>query len=514
MKSNIRIILLLIGVLFAACYEDKGNYDLVDYNRIVKITQNNALSKYSITLGDTVRIVPVITWKYPDRDTITAFEFTWKTRWDGDTISKERVLEYIPQECGTFNVYLYVLEKETGVISRNSWQVKVNTPYLEGWLIASNINEQPSLSYIRRDSWKDDENKTHYFWTDFVNLYATLHSDASLGSEKMIGMSSYTVDSYDDELIVFQEGGKATVLNGLDFGKSLNVSSEFPNGVYPAGFIPKDFKRGGACDFILGEAGELYWRRNLNLSKMYHEVAFMDVPIYFPKGAKISHFFDIDVYRANFILMYDELYKRFLACYTSYNSGNSYLGGKIDIINTYDPSEFANILDLNGYKVIYCGDHTNGKNYVNILKEENTGKYLYQAFQFSGSMTNLTVVNATQEEFVGGNLISENTVFWRLRSSSYLYFGEGSKLYFYDVNTKQVKLYTDFGEGRITHLMEDGDGTRLGVCLDNGTFFLCEAISAEVLSANNPGEVGILHKVTGLGEIVSLAWKWGGYYKL
>lgn len=515
MKLKIGIISLWVCMLFIACYEDKGNYDLVDYNQITRISQDNTLSKTTVNLGDTVRIFPVITWKYPDRDTTTAFDYTWKTTWAGDTLSKERNLEYIPQECGTFSFYLFVLEKATGVITRQSWSVSVNTPYLVGWVIASNINDQPSLSYIRRDSWKDDDNKTHYYWTDYVNLYAELHPEAPLGPNKMLRASVYTNDYYDDELVIFQEGGKASVLNGLDFGKILSLSDEFPGAGYPAGFVPKDFIRGGYCDFVLGENGEIYWRRNPNSSTMHHEVTFMDVPVYFPGGgAQVSHFFDINVNNANFILMYDKLHKRFLACYTSYSSGNSYLGGKIDIINNYPSAEFANILNLDGYKLIYCGDHTNGTNFVNILKDESSGKYIYQSYKLSGGYNSLTVTDATQEEFAGNDLVTDNTVFWRLRNAAYLYFGEGSKLYFYDTNTGRVKLYTDFGEGRITHLMQDAGGTRIGVGLDNGVFYLCEATSAEILGAGDPGSVGILHQVSGLGEIVSLSWKWGGYYNL
>jgi hypothetical protein len=75
-------------------------------------------------------------------------------------------------------------------------------------------------------------------------------------------------------------------------------------------------------------------------------------------------------------------------------------------------------------------------------------------------------------------------------------------------------LYTDFGGARITHLMQDADGTRIGVALDNGEFHLFDALSPTVLADPDPGSVGFLHKVTGLGNIKNLTWKYGGYYNL
>lgn len=513
MKIKIAIITLWASLL-VACYEDKGNYDLVDYNKIT-ITTNNAETKTTVNLGETVKITPKITWKYPDRDTTTnAFEFAWVHTWGGDTLAKTKVLEYIPEECGQFSCYLYVTEKATGVVTRWQASVTVNTPYKNGWIILSENNGKAILNYIRRDSWKDDENKTHYFWTNFIDLYTQLHPDDPLASEVPLRVDSYIVSNKDDEVVVIFEGGRASVLNGLDFGKVLEIKDEFPGGAYPADFKAKQFIRGGYCDFVLGTNGSLYWRRNSATTEMKHEQMFMNVAVYFPGGgAEISEFFDINVYKADFILGYDQLHKRFVACYTSFSSGNSYLGGKIDIINTVDPTTFADILNLEGYKLLYCGDFTDGKNYVNILKNESTGKYLIQTYKLSGGTTSLTVQEASQEEFVGGDKVSDNTVFRRLRLASYLYFGEGNKLYFYDVNTKQVKLYTAFPDGgRITHMMEDAEGKILGVATDNGYFYLIDAVSAEILGAPDPGTVGIIHQVSGLGKIKSLTWKWGGSF--
>lgn len=78
MKSKILIILLLIGAVFVGCYDDKGNYNLLDNNQIKEATLNRALSNTSVYLGDTMRLVVDLQFKYPDRDTLTGFEYVWK----------------------------------------------------------------------------------------------------------------------------------------------------------------------------------------------------------------------------------------------------------------------------------------------------------------------------------------------------------------------------------------------------------------------------------------------------
>ena len=235
----------------------------------------------------------------------------------------------------------------------------------------------------------------------------------------------------------------------------------------------------------------------------------MDVPLYFQGGSEIACFVDMRVVEAWFLLMYDKLKNRLVGCATNFNSSGMWNGMVLNIVNNYKPEEFVNILNMEGYKLIYCGDYTNGKSFVTILKEESSGDYIYQDFKLSGGTADYSIVDGNREVFAGTGLISDNTVFFRLRRSSYLYFGEESKLYFYDVNTKKVKLYTDFGSGRITQIMQDAEGTRIGITLDNGNFYLCEAVAVSVLGEEDPGSVGILHHLSGLGDIKNMVWKWG-----
>lgn len=70
---------LFVSFWFSACYEDKGKYSLIDYNDVT-LDVVTSLTKKTIILGDTVRIVPKMAWKYPDRDTL-AYDYRLG-RWD------------------------------------------------------------------------------------------------------------------------------------------------------------------------------------------------------------------------------------------------------------------------------------------------------------------------------------------------------------------------------------------------------------------------------------------------
>ena len=103
---------LFVSFWFSACYEDKGKYNLIDYNDIT-LDVVASLTKKTIILGDTVRIVPKVTWKYPDRDTL-AYDYRWEMGL-GNVISTDRNFEYIPTSCGQFDVNFYMTDRQTGL---------------------------------------------------------------------------------------------------------------------------------------------------------------------------------------------------------------------------------------------------------------------------------------------------------------------------------------------------------------------------------------------------------------
>ena len=310
--------------------------------------------------------------------------------------------------------------------------------------------------------------------------------------------------------MVVQRTGGSYYLSGMDFTKVMALHEEFPGSAYPTGLDPVEVRNGGWQDFVLSANGEVYWRRNTG-SEIQHVTAFIDIPLYFSgatDGGRITQFFDLDTKDCGAVLMYDEGNNRVVGRLTSFNSNSD--SGPVEFVYTPDDPSVVKLTDLTGYKIMHVGDYGDGSGLNIILKEESTGNYYYQNMEID-NWDGFNIFDCTQELFAGSSVVSDNTVYFRIRPSSYLFMGEGSKLYFYDVNTKIVKLFTDYTSGNIVEILQDANAGEIGVALDDGNFYIYK-LSTEVLADANPGEKGLLFHVSGLGRIVDIEWKWGGSY--
>lgn len=491
--------------LLQACYKDKGNYDLVDYSRV---DFGTPVTGQVVVVGDTLRLYPVLRWKFPDRDTTNAFTYEWRE--SNTVISTEKYLTYVPKKTGLLMYYFFITEKATGIVVRQGWQVQVNSPYKAGWLMLTNNNGKSDLHYVRRNQSKNANNETVYDYSIFKNIYSSLFPQDQLGvGPKKLVTKTFTSFS-DDEILIMQDS-EPVFLNGASFAKSVNLKEDFVGGVYPKGAKPVDYRDGGTVNFVLFENGEVYWKRNAKTSGGIHEEQFIGTPMYFDNGGgNISGFIDNDVFKSSFLYMFDRQNDRFVSAYST-NGINEYIGNKMYIVNgTAPPAGFVDLNTMGGYKLVYSSDYSNSSYFMNIIKNTTTGEFLYQSYKTVQQLSMLQVTEHKQEAFAGNGLISDNTVYYRTYTSSYLFFGEGSKLYFYDVNTKAVKLYKDFGAGNITKITADANEGEVGVVLNDGRFCIC-SLKTAVLGESDPGATGILYEVAGLGDVIDLQWKWGAY---
>ena len=508
MKSPLQIFILCTILLATACYKDKGNYDIIEYSKINNITHP---SVPPVIQGDTLKLKPAFTWEHPEKDTTgNAFEFEWRQL--DSVVSHERNLAYVPDITGYIMIYLHVKEKATGIVTRFVIQVQVISSYKAGWLLLSNDQGKSVISFVRRDAKRDNNNQLYYEYKYFPDIYNQLHPDAPLGNNPLKFASKAFPDYTADEVMLFQ-GNATTYLSGSDLSKVIDLRNEFNGNVFPNNAVPVDYVDGGPVNFTLLSDGNIYWKRNSVTMGGIHQGKFMSVPVYFEGGgAHISRIIDVSIDYTYFLYLYDDLHKRFLGLFTT-TGDDSFLGGKLYVANgSTPPAGFVDLNNQSGYALIYCSDYANGAYFMNIIKNETSGQYLLQNYRLTRIGTVLEANEHQQEVFAGNGIVTDNTVYHRIRNSSYLFFGEGSKLYFYDVNTKQVKLYHDFGSGTIKAITTDAPGGELGVALDNGVFAIC-SLKTEILGSANPGATGILFSQQQVGDIVDLSWKWGSYYE-
>jgi hypothetical protein len=507
MKRFIKTVLPAIALLFLvqACYKDKGNYDLVDYNQILSIASTGSVS---VIMGDTFRVNPTIKWKYPERDTL-AYDYEW--RQIDSVVYNKRNLAYTPDKPGYIMIYLYVTEKATGIVTRYAMQIQVISAYKAGWLLLTNKGGKSGLTYIRRDSKRDANNAIYYEYKYFPDIFEQRFPGQELGDQPAKLVTKVWPDYSLDEVLVLQ-GNSSVYLSGDDLSKKITLRSEFPNQIFPNSSKPVGYADGGPMNFILGDDGNIYTKKNAKTMGGLHDGLFLNVAMYFEGGgANITQMVETEFDNNSIVYVYDDLKKRFVGLYVNTGSGDSH-GGKMFLSNTSTPpAGWVDLNNLTGYTMKYCSDYAYGAGYMNILKNNTTGEYLYQTYSLSMQFTSIGVYDQKQEVFAGSAYVSDNTVYYRIRNSSYLFFGEGSKLYYYDINTKKITLYHDFGAGKVIKITTDANSGELGVALDNGTFAVC-SLKNDVLGNPNPGSVGILFKVNNVGNIVDLNWKWGSYF--
>ncbi len=196
------MLLCLIVFAFGACYEDKGHYDHI-YSNIEKLNYYSKQNVSTVTLGDTVKIFPTITWVNPEVDTL-AYDYFYV--FSGDTICRERNLIIVPDEVGSFTGYLIAQERATKLMTMVSVSYTVNSRFKTGWLILSEKEGRTALSMLiqTRNYYNLDEGDEGYVdyedgditesgevygggylcsWEDGIDLYQELHPDSPLGSK-------------------------------------------------------------------------------------------------------------------------------------------------------------------------------------------------------------------------------------------------------------------------------------------------------------------------------------------
>jgi len=136
MKTKIIIFSGLICLLYS-CFTDKGSYDYHDINEIT--IEGIAKSYNLVTDVDTLVIDPVITMTDGTPTDYNRFEYAWtisKTYFIKDTICSTKKLVYpVSRETGTFDFYLKIRDKETGILFMQKSSITVGTAYTRGILL-------------------------------------------------------------------------------------------------------------------------------------------------------------------------------------------------------------------------------------------------------------------------------------------------------------------------------------------------------------------------------------------
>lgn len=239
MKNN-RINISIFALLFlflSSCYEDKGNYDYTEINRVSITGLESQYQRYtnidnlsiSIELEDT-------------SDGTIEYDYVWtisNSRDDNrkDTISTDKTIDYfINVPPGTYNILLTATEKTTSIPHFFTSKLIVETRFTRGWYLLKEIdgdseldlhNETISLSNLLTDYSDIGKMKGKPVSLGYFNGRIILQTENALNmidKESMTLISDYNELFLDAPTVVPRQIGFATSL------MSTNIIDE--SGIY------------------------------------------------------------------------------------------------------------------------------------------------------------------------------------------------------------------------------------------------------------------------------------------
>lgn len=525
MKNRSIIFLLVLTTFFASCYEDKGNYDYKDIQKLEIKFEKIVLNA---TIDEVVEIEPLLNIDIDE--TSPNHQFTWYV--NGETRpewNKRKFTWSVDRVFINGNIKLEIKDKRNDMIYMN--QVKTNVAGIYendySWMILSDDNGKSLLSFLSVLETDDEtgSNQLHIKKSRFIKDVYVEHNEGSLGTGP-IGVQERCVNAYYTfgNIVVFQESG-AVDLNGTTFKKELDFNQSFLGGQYPIGI---DYLNPGTfmqrVDVVTDQEGKLYSRIKAS-EKVFHSEYFLHTPLsvigeteQLSQCRVVMGFSASNRYGVNII--YDGKNKRMLAI-SDVGRGKYELEGAGKIEKLPAAHEGANLSqivplnDMKGYELL--GIEVHGMKYSSffrygyymILKGDD-GKIYLQDFITTTKKANsngaLEVLDVVRHEITGLPGVPTSFGFPIYSDEmAYIYFAVGKELYYLELANilNGAKLYYTF-DSPISAMSNGSDGNaHLAVGLEDGSFFVMGAYQAKLETENK-----VLYESTEkVGKIVNLRYK-------
>lgn len=510
-------------LLLVSCYEDKGNYDYKDIERLEIKTEKNYINT---TFGEVVEITP----EYSQDVVKNAanYEFEWslngKTRDEWKNKDFKWTVDVVIPEA---KLILKVKDLRNDMVYMKRFSISITGIYENdySWMILSDNGGKSQLSFLSvievedGDEMPQESEQLYFKKQKFIpNVF-----DGELGSGP-IAIQEHFREGIDwkDKVVgnvcIFQESG-AVDLEGVNFIKEIDMSQAFVGGVYPNGPIyPGTFM--DAVDVVLDKDGKLYSRVKLSTS-VYNSDYFLPEPLVLPgeESALEKCMVCRGFYRENRFglqVLYDGKNKRFLYIKDKGEDWGSIKGaGQIIPVDVDKDMSTKNIVPLDnheGYELMYISQFETGDVYdygfFEVLRKEADDKLYVQHFvsAVKGWGQPRKVSEIVKREIKGLPAVPDHIAFPIYAPQENAFFAVGENLYRLDLQNREepVELYYSF-DSKITAINCQGKrNLHLAVGLEDGSFF--------VLGINHAKNIKDEHKVVytapeKVGRIVDIKYK-------
>ncbi|MCR8669024.1 PKD-like family lipoprotein [Aestuariibaculum sp. M13] len=420
-------IVLVMVLMFSACMEDEGNYDYIEIN---EVSIDGLPDNYEVLQLDYFNIVPELSFTL-DENEQGKYSYKWEAIQTLNVIGGDKVfelsterdlLERVTLTPGEYELYYTVKDLTTELEVHKKFKLKVVTGFSEGWLLLSDTNNGARLDMVSKVGG------------EFNPIYNVLEGSGIelSGTADFVYTYPYKPNFYG---IYVSTSGNGTIKlepDTFEWKSIYNLSSEFVTSQ------PTDLR----ADKVMGTlfnwgyanvGGDLYHYYNA-LGKFYGvKVNYIDNEPF--EASPISC---MELTYGGYAMFYDNTNKRFVR--------NSQFGISSVMPN---PAPESRLFDYTtGKDILYMVNNTFGgdfyySNIFALLKDPATSKsYVAQFISWSGQQKHYSEIEATDFDKATTYAISPNY--------GYLFYAVGSKLYQYDIFTKQTKLMEDLGSEEIT----------------------------------------------------------------
>jgi len=407
------ILFFLIALIISSCYDDKGNYEYHDLNKVEVV---DSMSYYNtVSADDIFKVNPVLSYSIEENDN---FKYEWFVEGELVFTGKNLVLKIADLPAAPrYNCKFIITDIANECKYIQPFKLTVMSKYYEGYILLTEKNGEYDLSYVNKKIEEADEDGEEDRIT--FNAYDDAYS-AENGS-KIKGICYYLKQHWpnysdNDGILIVNSLGNID-LSGSTFVKTCCTNDYFLDGQTPANFSPIAENYLTDYSYIVDKEGNLYSRKHVD-NKMLQSGRYVAEPVYIEKGLKITEVIDTPEGNSDFFMMYDAKNRRYVFASTD---------GELLVTDT-EIENFSNLHDLKKDLVhcnFYEGDDWHRSKFYSILKDENN--YYIQDFRFHLNSWSDPISADYSEEYVFNysNIINEDSKFLKLRFLDYLFISIG-----------------------------------------------------------------------------------------
>ncbi|PUZ26755.1 PKD-like family protein [Chitinophaga costaii] len=488
MKHTINLLLLLI-LLGAGCYKDKGNYD---YHPINDIVTTVAKDSFQVNQFDTLRISPAIAGLDTNR-----LSFEWRVYPITDpgnsldpgkivVISHDRNLNQpitLKPRSAYYNLDFVVKDTVTGVNYFKYMFVQVGTVFQTGWMLLEQMDSKADISFITPA------------YAPYHGVYSASNPSSPLPASARKVMSISTQSLLGTLNMVYFDGGGYTLDN-----TSLQVIGNYTKLFYAAPELVQPYEMIKPSFYSYGPyalcGGKVYGLNGLFASKLFG-TAFTQPD---SQGYTLAPF---AAGGSSFgAIFFDQAHHRFL-----YDGGGTSTSLKVFPQNTTMAYNLNNVpLQMLTMRA-GLGLAIAPTNWYAVFKNETNDSCFLYTLNANGNFTTSPVAAAWQP-ILNSPEVQRSPDYLFSSTVKQMYYAADNKLYVYDMAANQSRIIYQFASGENVTALKLMNGV-ITLATWNGqsgggtVYYLPVAATGDI--SNNT----YTQKVTGFEKIVSLTYKVG-----